>query len=354
LTCQSSNFYDSIRKTDPSPAGFPMADDLNLNQLRAFFFAARCRSITLASEKLFITQPAVSMQIKGLENQYGVQLFVRTKKKLELTEAGKRLYQVATRIFGLVAEAEQVLVQAKELEAGLLRIGSTKQLVRYLLAKHISRFQRSFPRIQIQIHEGSSREMVRSVMENQIDFAIVGRLDYDDKLQVIPFIRDELVLLVAPGHHLCSKQVVRVEDLAAENLILREQGSGTRRLVERVLSKTEIMSTVYVESGNVDFIKELVAMGNGVTLIPRMGVDYDVDKGSLAMIPLEGGAFVLDIDIVINKERPLSNADNAFLDALLRVKSETQTKYPYLGTEEGREFVQHRSYGKGDKGVPSA
>lgn len=319
-----------------------MADDLNLNQLRAFYFAARCGSITLASEELFITQPAVSMQIKGLENQYGVQLFVRTKKKLELTEAGKRLYDLATRIFGLVAEAEQVLVHAKELEAGLLRIGSTKQLVRYLLAKHISRFQRSFPRIQIQIHEGSSREMVRSVQENQIDFAIVGRMEYDDKLEVIPFIQDELVLLVAPGHRLCAKEVVRVEDLIEENLIMREQGSGTRRLVERALKNTEITSTVYVESGNVDFIKELVAMGNGVTLLPRMGVDQDVDSGSLIMLPLERGRFVLDIDIVINKERPLSNADNVFLDYLLGGKNDSQARYTYSGVPRSRELVQDK------------
>lgn len=311
-----------------------MADDLNLNQLRAFFFAARCGSITLASEQLFITQPAVSMQIKGLENQYGVQLFVRSKKKLQLTEAGKRLYAVATRIFTLVAEAEQVLIQAKELEAGLLRIGSTKQLVKYLLAKYISRFQRLFPRIQIQIHEGSSREMVRSVMENQIDFAIVGRIEYDDKIEVIPFIQDELVLLVAPGHRFCSKDMIRVEDLTEENLIMREQGSGTRRLVERVLNDTEIISTVYVESGNVDFIKELVAMGNGVTLIPRMGVDKDVDSGSLIMLPLEGGQIVLDIDIVINKERPLSNADNVFLDSLLQGKSDNHQGYSFGGARQ--------------------
>lgn len=327
-----------------------MSDALNLNQLRAFFFAARCRSITLASEQLFITQPAVSMQIKGIENQYGVQLFVRSKKKLELTEAGKRLYQVASKIFGLVAEAEQALVQARELEAGLLRIGSTKQLVRYLLAKHISRFQRSFPRIQIQMLEGSSRDMVRSVQENQIDFAIVGRVDYDDRLQVIPFIRDELVLLVAPGHRLCTKEVVRLEDLGHENLIVREQGSGTRRLIERVFRNTEFMSTVYIESGNVDFIKELVAMGNGVTLLPRMGVDHDVDKGSLVMLSLEGGGFVLDIDIVINKERPLSNADKAFLDALLQVKSAVHARYTYLGAEQSRNLIHNGPYGNDERG----
>jgi DNA-binding transcriptional LysR family regulator len=302
-----------------------MAEVLNLNQLRAFYLAAQCGSITLASEKLFTTQPAVSMQIKGLESQYGVQLFVRTKKKLQLTEAGKRLYELAIRIFGLVAEAEQVLVQAKEPDAGLLRLGSTKTLVRYVLAKHISRFQKAFPRIQIQIHEGSSQEMVRSVVENQNDFAIVGRVAYDEKLEVIPLIQDELVLLAAPGHRLCEREEVSLQDLMGENLILRERGSGTRRLIERVLRNTDIISSAYVESDNVDFIKELVAMGNGVTLLARMGADLDVNKGSLKILPLREGVFVLDIDMVINRKRPLSNVDKAFLDVLRSGWSETTT-----------------------------
>ena len=295
-----------------------MADALNLNQLRAFYMAAQCGSITLASEKLFTTQPAVSMQIKGLETQYGVQLFVRTKKKLRLTEAGKKLYEVAIKIFDLVCDAEQVLVQAKQLESGSLRVGSTKTLVRYVLARHISRFQQSFPRIQIQIHEGSSEEMVRSVLENENDLAIVGRSAYDEKLEVIPLIEDELVLLAAPGHRLCKMKEVSLQDLMGENLILRERGSGTRRLIEKVLRNTDLISTAYVESDNVDFIKELVAMGNGVTMLARMGVDRDVSNGALKIIPLREGGYVLGIDIIVNKDRQLSNATKAFLDVLIQ------------------------------------
>jgi DNA-binding transcriptional LysR family regulator len=298
-----------------------MAEALNLNQLRAFYLAALCGSITLASEKLFTTQPAVSMQIKGLETQYGVQLFVRSKKKLRLTDAGKKLFEVAVRIFELVSDAEHVLVQTRQLEDGSLKVGSTKTLVRYVLAKHISRFQKSFPRIQIQIHEGSSQDMVRSVLENENDVAIVGRTSYDDQLEVIPLIEDELVLLAAPGHRLCKQKEVSLQDLSGENLILREKGSGTRRLVEKVLRNTALISAAYVESDNVDFIKELVAMGDGVTLLARMGVDRDVQRGALRILPLRGGSFVLGIDIVFNKERQSSSATKAFVEVLLQLKT---------------------------------
>jgi DNA-binding transcriptional LysR family regulator len=291
--------------------------DLSLNQLRAFYVAASCGSITLAAEKLYITQPAVSMQIKALENQFEVTLFLRTRKKLELTEPGKRLYQIAKKIFGLVAQAERLLNQSHEFATHVLRIGSTKTLVRYILAPFISKFQESFPRIRIQIDEGSSEEMARSVVADHNDLAIVGRVPYDDKLEVIPYAQYEVALLAAPDHPICQKKQVWLDDLKDETLILREQGSGTRLLVERIFEKAAIAPSSFIQSGNVDFIKELVGLGRGITLLARMGADHDVSEGRLKILPLVEGPFALDCDIVINKERPLSNAVEAFLNLLL-------------------------------------
>lgn len=302
-----------------------MTGDLNLNQLKAFYFAATCGSITRAAERLFITQPAVSMQIKAMETHYGVQLFVRRKKKLELTEAGRDLYQIAKKIFELIGEAEKLLDQAGEGRREVLKVGSSKTLVRYVLARYISRFQRSYPRIQIQIHEGSSQEMAQRVVSNEIDLAIVGRLQYDEQLKVIPFFEDELVLLASPGHPLSAKRSVSIEDLRGENLILREKGSGTRRLIEKVLEKTSLVSSVFIESGNVDFIKELVRIGDGITLLAKMGVDQDVMKGDLKILPLEEGTFRLGIDIITNRDRELSTADTAFLEVLLAAQEELQS-----------------------------
>lgn len=290
-----------------------MAQDLNLNQLKAFYFAASCRSVTLAAEKLFITQPAVSMQIKAMEDHYGAKLFVRTKKRLELTDVGKNLYHLARKIFELADQAERLLSRAHE----ALRVGSTKTLVRYVLADYISRFRATCPGIQILIREGSSEDMAQSVLRGEIDIAIVGRVRYEDaSLEVIPFTRDELTLLAAPSHPLARAGSVSIADLAGENLILREKGSGTRLLVEKVLERTSVVSSAFIESGNVDFIKELVRVGGGVTLLPRMGVDPDVTRGDLKIIPLEEGPFALDIDILLSRDRTLSSADKALLSML--------------------------------------
>jgi len=294
-----------------------MGGDLSLNQLRAFYYAATCASITRAAEKLFITQPAVSMQIKALEKQFGVQLLFRNKKRLELTDTGQQLFKVAKKIFSLVDEAEQVLIRAEEATTQVLRIGSTKTLVRYILAPYISMFQKEFPGIQILVDEGSSEEMVHSVVSEKNDLAIVGRVPYDERLAVIPFTQDELVLLAGPRHPLCKRERVSIKDLIGENLVLRERGSAARRLVEKTLEGTPIVESAFVQTANVDFVKELVRIGDGITMLARMGVDTDVAQGHLRMLPLVEGPIILHIDIVINKERSLSRADEAFLNVLL-------------------------------------
>jgi DNA-binding transcriptional LysR family regulator len=291
--------------------------DLSLNQLRAFYYTANSGSITRAADRLFITQPAVSLQIKALETQCGVLLFHRTKKTLQLTESGKRLYQVAIKIFSLVGEAERILSEESEFISDPLRIGSTKTLVRHFLAAYISRFRKAFPKIQIQVDEGSSEEMVKSLLENRNDLAIVGRLPYHEQLKAVPFIQDELVLLAAPGHPLCSKENVCIEDLKGENLILREKGSGTRRVIDRVFEEKNFFYSPFIETGNVDFLKEMVRTGNGVTMLARMGADRDLASGNLIALPLREGPFILDIDIVINRERTLSHADEEFLKVLM-------------------------------------
>ena len=294
-----------------------MSSELNLNQLKAFYLAATCGSISRAAEKLFISQPAVSMQIKALEEQYSVQLFIRRKKRLELTEPGKELFQRAEKIFAIVASAERLLAHYAEPGQDVLRIGSTKTLVRYFLRGYISRFQQSFPNIHIEINEGSSEEIVQSVLDQRSDIAIVGIVAYDAKLKVIPFSQDEIVLLAAPGHRLNGNRVISIKDLKGEHLIFREKGSGVRKAVDGLLAAAGIAPPVLIETGNVDFIKEMVQIGNGITLLASMGVDADVKAGRLAAVRLKESPIFLDIDLVVSKERTLSKAEQAFLDLLM-------------------------------------
>jgi DNA-binding transcriptional LysR family regulator len=297
-----------------------MAKELNLNQLRAFYWASTCGSISLAAEKLFISQPAVSMQIKAMEEQFGIRLLIRRKRGLELTETGQKVFKISEKIFGFVAEAERLLNAGHKDSRGILKIGSTKTLVRYLMSRYIFEFREAYPTVQIQIDEGSSEEMIRSVLEDRNDLAIVGRLKYADKLKVIPFIQDEIILVTAPSHKFCSRPAVSIQELRNENLILREKGSGTRQLVEEIFENQDFTPSVFIETGNVDFIKELVEMGKGIAMLARMGVEPDLREGRLTAIPLSEGPFILGIDVIVNGRRNLSNADNAFLKFLIPVQ----------------------------------
>lgn len=345
MTSQSSNFYDDHNLNLCNDAVSPPMD-LSLNQLKAFYHAADSGSITRAAQRLFITQPAVSMQIRSLEAQCGVQLFQRIKKPLELTDSGKRLYQVARKIFSLVGEAERILSEESRVNFEPLKIGSTKTLVRHFLAGYISEFRKAFPTIQIQIDEGSSEEMLKSIVEKRNDVAIVGRLPYEEKLKAIPFIQDELVLLAAPGHPLCSKDEVSIEDLVGENLILREKGSGTRRLIDRLFEEKGLFYSAFIETGNVDFLKEMVCTGNGVTLLARMGVDRDLASGSLVALPIKDGPFILNIDVVISRDRTLSRADEEFLQVLMDRKYIQSTAWDAGGKKDHLEHQESQSAGR--------
>jgi DNA-binding transcriptional LysR family regulator len=293
-----------------------MRIDLSLNQLRAFHFAANCGSISRAAEQLFITQPGVSVQIKALETRYGTQLFIRGKKRLELTECGRRLHKITEKIFGLVEDVDELLSHPDSAVHAILKIGSTKTLVRYLLAGYIPIFRESFPEIQFQVNEGSSAEIVRGVLENRNELAIVGRVRYDPSLKVIPFIQDEVVLLTAAGHRLCRKGTVSIEDLKNENLILREEGSANRRIVEELFEAQGVAPSVLIETGNVDLIKELVKTAKGITFLARIGVDQELAKGTLQAIPVREGPFMMHIDVVVGNDKILSRAATAFLRVL--------------------------------------
>jgi LysR family transcriptional regulator, transcriptional activator of the cysJI operon len=181
----------------------------------------------------------------------------------------------------------------------------------------VSRFQESFPRSQIRIDEGSSAAMVQSILELRNDLAIVGRVPYHKRLRAIPFIQNELVLVAAPGHRLSKREKVTPGDLEKENLILREKGSGTRVVIDRYLESTGLVPSAFIETGNVDFIKEMVRIGDGITLLARMGVEEDLARGDLKAVSLEKALPSLDIDLVLHKERALSQIDEEFLAVLI-------------------------------------
>ena len=172
---------------------------INLNQLRAFFLAAREKSITKAAASLYVTQPAVTMQIKSLEQDLEVKLFRKYGKNLELTEAGGVLFGYAEKIFEIVEEMEYVLKGHADLTHGTLTIGTTRSFARHLMPGLLSRFQKRFPKVKVVLKVGSSQEIADGVLDFTYDVGTIGRLPYKSKLNVIPYTREEFCLVVSPS-----------------------------------------------------------------------------------------------------------------------------------------------------------
>jgi len=280
-----------------------MRFELNLKQLKVFYYVAKNLSFTRAAEELFITQPAVTMQISSLERQYGLRLFSRKKNELSLTEAGKVLYPYAERVMEIGFEAERALFNMKANPHGVLRIGTTKTIARYLLTPYILRFQTAFPRVRIKVDEGSSEEMAMSVLYGRNDLAIVGRIPYEERLEATPFPdheNDELFLTVPPSHPLASRDEVTLREIADVPLILRERGSGTRHVILRRFEEIGLTPRILLEAGNVDFIKDLIQRGAGVGILGEISVAEEVSLGTVKAIPIAGRP-ALEIDIVLPK-----------------------------------------------------
>ncbi|MDF1555941.1 MAG: LysR family transcriptional regulator [Deferrisomatales bacterium] len=296
-----------------------MRFDLNLKHLKVFYYVAKNLSFTRAAEELFISQPAVTMQISALEKQYGLRLFSRKKNELSLTEPGRLLYRYAAKVVEIAFEAERALLNLKANPQGLLRVGTTKTITRYWLTPYILRFQQAFPRVKLQLDEGSSEEMALSLLYGRNDIAIVGRHRYRERLEAFPFPAhaiDPLVLVLSPGHHLAGRAEVALEEIVGEPLILRETGSGTRHVLQTLMEGAGVHPNVLLEAGNVDFIKDLVRRGAGVSIVSAISVADEVACGDLCAVPLAGNPS-LHIDIVVPEGVHRTEALSSFMDFLL-------------------------------------
>lgn len=295
-----------------------MRFSLNLRQLTVFYYVAKNLSFTRAAEELFISQPAVTMQISSLEDLYGLPLFNRQKNKLTLTEAGEALFPYAEKLMEIGYQAERALLNIKANPHGLLRIGTTKTFARYLLSPYILRFRGAFPKISIKIDEGSSDEMVMSVVYGRNDLAIVGRVAYPDHVENTPFTgreMDDLQVLMPAGHKFAGRKSVSIEEFADEPLILRERGSSTRSVTLAALDAVGIAPKVLLEAGNIDLIKTLVEQGLGVSILGTIGLTDVLDRPGLTTVALDT-PLKLPIDIVLPTGGHRPQSVDAFLEVV--------------------------------------
>ena len=289
---------------------------INLNQLRAFYAVARTGTFSKAAEELFVTEPAVFIQVRSLERCLGFKVLDKLGKDLTLTETGKLLYGYAEKIFSLVDEAEGVIKDVRELRTGDLRVGTTNALGQYLMPIIISAFQDSHPKIQVHLDEASSSELVKGIIAHNYEVAIVARVAYPEKVESTPLSKEEIHLIVSPRSRLAARARSSLKELNGNPMICRDVRSATRQAIWNEFEKRNIKPSAIIEAGNTEFIKSLVANDKGVTFLAGICVRKEVERGELAVVELEEGPFFLDIDVVHLKGKTLSSAASAFLQFL--------------------------------------
>lgn len=289
---------------------------LNFNQLRAFYHAARTQHFTRAARELFITQPAVTAQIKSLESACNLTLFRKKGRKLYLTNEGTILFEQVSKIFEQEKEIEKTISGMLNMSVGMLRIGTTKTYARYLMPCLISRFLKVYPNIKITVHEGTSKDMLQDLLEFRNDIAIISKVIEKEEVCYTPFRREEVVLILSPSHPLAGSDTISFGSIAKEPVIMKEPGSGTRKEVDALYEAGKYVPNVLMESGNIELIKQLVMQGEAFSFLVRAGVDEEISSGRLASVQLRGCQPWLDVNIACLKEQELSPPALAFVEML--------------------------------------
>ena len=285
---------------------------LNLHHLRIFRSVAELGSFSRAAETLRLSQPAVSKSVRELERQIDASLFDRTGGHPRLTDAGTLLLDRARELFAVERVAEEELRTLRGLEGGVLRIAASTTVVNYLLPDHLARFHAAHPRVTLRVASANTRDVARALLQRRAEIALVeGPVD-DARLIAVPWRDDELAVIAHAGHRLATRRRVQWSDLAAEPFIVRERGSGTRRVAEDALATLGAELQVALQLASTEAIKQAVAAGLGLAIVSRAAIADQLALGRLVVLPLRGVALGRQLSELRVPGRSLSAAAEAF------------------------------------------
>ncbi|MGB5260049.1 MAG: selenium metabolism-associated LysR family transcriptional regulator [Gammaproteobacteria bacterium] len=259
-------------------------------RLQVFHTVARLLSFTKAAESLHMTQPAVTFQVRQLEEYFNTRLFDRTHNRISLTAAGERVYEYAAQIFDLYAKMDNAVRDMTGEISGVLIIGASTTIAEYMLPVLLGDFKKKYPDVNVHLKVSNSDGIVSMVENNDIDLGVVEAPVMNKNLVVENCRNDRLVAVVHPAHVLASKNRVQVKDLLAHPYITREEGSGTREVIEEYLIGTGMKPgdlSVSMELGSPEAIKGAVEAGMGVSIVSEVTIHKELQLGTLVSLELD-------------------------------------------------------------------
>lgn len=292
---------------------------MNRNHLALFQAVAESGGFSRAAEKLLISQPGISLQVGELESALGLRLFERLPRGVRLTEAGELLLGYARRIAMLEADAEQALRELQGLKRGRLHIGASLTIGSYLLPAALQQFKQQHPEIELSMEIANTEQIHEGIADGRWALGFTEGLTQHEELITESFAEDEMVPIAPPGHPLLAHKNVTAHMLAAEPLLLRETGSGSRAVVEQALARLSIHVRPAAALGSSEAIKAAVIAGMGLAIVSAMTIVNELKAGTLVQVPMRD----LQIRRSLNTVTRRNATPSAAVRELLRVISES-------------------------------
>ncbi len=279
-------------------------------QLRSFHAVAQRGSFTAAARELGVSQPTITTQVKSLESEFGVELFVRRGRRIELTETGGGLLDITRRLFSDEKEAADYLNETRGLKTGHLRVGAVGP---YHVTDMLAAFNARHPGIYVSVTVGNSRDTLRDLLDYRTDVAVLAHVDPDTRLVAIPYRRHKVVVMCPVDHGFAQRRGLRARDMEGQRLIVREAGSTTRRAFDQAMREKDVRPRVVMEIGSRESIREAVAKGIGLGVVSE--AEYIPDP-RIHALPVTDAEIYTYAHVVYLKERQNARLVRAFLEVL--------------------------------------
>ena len=300
---------------------------MDFDQLETFLEVARLSSFSRAAERRFRTQPAISSQIRSIEDEVGAKLFDRSGGRVVLTSAGIVFKKYAEDLLEARRCMMVNIAETHKVPRGEIVVSANEGTCLHILPEVFAQFKREYPSVGVSVKRSERGRIVEDVLDNSCDFGVVSMPVKDKRLTVVPIHRDELVVITAPGHHLAGHKRATLEDVCEYPLLL-PKGGRTREALAALFQERNLRPNVSMELDSSELLKRFVAANVGVGFMPHSNVAEEVNAKGLAALRLADVNIPRDLALVYRKEKALSRAARAFIDIAVKLKATGEAEDP--------------------------
>ncbi|MBI5816564.1 MAG: LysR family transcriptional regulator [Nitrospinae bacterium] len=303
-----------------------MLNQITIHQLDLFLVAAKLKNFSRAADQMAISQPAFSAQIIKLEKILGSPMFERIGRRIELTDAGMAFEVYAQRTIGALREGKQAIDDMTKKVVGTLRLGASTTVANYILPEFLGKYKKAHPQGKVEMMVGNTNQIEQSLLRGEVDLGIVEGPVKNNNIETYLFKNDELVVIFSSTHSWKNRRTVSMDELKKEPLIIRERGSGTRKVFMDQVDFDHNPLNVVMELGDTEAIKKSAQANLGVAVVSRAAITSELKDKSLRCASLDGVSLRRKLTLIILKNRYLSNPLKAFTAILDPIEKVAENK----------------------------